>query len=401
MSDKLILSQQQAKELLKIYGTPLYIYDETILRNRCKELKNFIKSERFVPNYSAKANTNIELLKIIREEGFTVDAMSPGEIVLELKAGFTSDEILFISNNVTPDEMDFAVKHNILISFDSLVQLEEFGKKYNGHRAVVRINPGIGAGHSDKVITGGKSKFGIQVEKIQNIKEIEDKYNLKIVGLNQHIGSCFLNGTQYENACSILLDAAAYFPELKFVDFGGGFGIPYQGEERLDLSDLSEKVTKLIHSFEEKYPDRKLVYKVEPGRYLTAECGQLLGTVTSIKENYGEKYVGTDIGFHVFMRPVLYDSYHEIVVYNDEVEKETVTVVGNICESGDIIAVGRHLNKMKVADCIGIKDVGAYGYSMASNYNARLRPAEVLLGEGDSHRLIRRRETLDDLLNQI
>ena len=404
MSDKIELSIDEANRLIEKYGSPLYVYDEEILRERCREVRGLLSYDRFVPNYSAKANSNIELLKIIHSEGFTVDAMSPGEIRIELAAGFDPQEILFVSNNITYDEMDMATKLGVRISLDSLMQLKMFGERHRGGEAAVRINPGIGDGGNDKIITGGHSKFGIPIEQIDKLLEIASDYDLRIIGINQHIGSLFFDTEHYVDSCRKLLKEAHRFRDLRFLDFGGGFGIPYRyrhPEERPDLHEIGERMDELIEGFMEDY-GRKLMVKVEPGRYIVGECCQLLGTVTSTKQSYGEKYVGTDIGFNVLMRPVLYDSYHYMVTYNHEEKEETVNIVGNICESGDILARNRSLPKLHIGDVIGVRDAGAYGYSMSSNYNARLRPAEVLINRKEgTERLIRRRETYEDLLSTM
>ncbi len=395
------LTGQQIEELANRYGTPLYLYDEKTLRTRCREMKQLVSYPHFQPIYSAKANSNIELLKIIRSEGLSVDAMSPGEIVLELEAGFTPEEILFVCNNVSLEELTFAMERGITISVDSLSQLETFGKHFPGEGVAVRINPGIGTGHHKKVVTGGKSKFGIMLTELGEIKRIAALYDLQIIGLNMHIGSCFLEDATYLQAGNELLKAAKEFTELKFIDLGGGFGVPYRGEERLDLEKLSESLNSMIEKFVEEYPNKELKFFIEPGRYVVAECGLLIGKVHSVKVNYDEKYVGTDIGMNVLMRPALYDAYHGITVYHDSVEKEKVTIVGNICETGDILAKDRLLPCLEEGDYIGVETTGAYGYSMSSNYNTRLRPAEVLVEADQTFRLIRKRETLEELVRQL
>lgn len=401
MEKQFELNKEQVENLLKKYGSPLYIYDETTLRKRCKEMRNLVPYPNFRPNYSAKANTNIELLKIIRSEGFYVDAMSPGEILLEQAAGFLPEEILFISNNVSEEELQFAVDRRITVSVDSLSQLETFGRKHPGKKVAFRLNPGIGAGHNKKVITGGKSKFGIELREVNQVKEIAEQYKLNIVGINQHIGSLFLEGKEYLEACKIIFETARRFTSLEFVDLGGGFGVPYHDEKRLNLERLSVKLNQLICEFAASYSNKEIEIKIEPGRYIVAECGLLVGSVNSVKVNYDEKYVGTDIGFNVLMRPVLYDSYHNIIVYNDVEEKEKVTMVGNICETGDVIAKDRTLPCMKEGDLFAIETVGAYGYCMSSNYNARLRPAEILYQCDGQERLIRKRDTFEDIVKQI
>lgn len=393
-------------ELVALYGSPLYVYSEKVLRERCRELKNIISYDNFKVNYSAKANTNVHILKIVRDEGLLVDAMSPGEMEIEFKAGYCADEILFISNNVSDQELGYAVSKGVLVSVDSLSQLESYGKINRGGRVAIRINPGVGAGHHEKVVTAGKNtKFGIEPQAISELRAILTKYELTLAGINQHIGSLFMDGEAYAKAAQVIFSFAEEFPEVEFVDLGGGFGIPYKkeaGEKRLNLQVLTIHLQKMVDDWVAKN-NRKIMVKIEPGRYTVAECGVLLGQVHSVKTNAGKKYIGTDIGFNVLMRPVLYDAHHDIEVYSHSAKanlgKDSLMVVGNICESGDILAKDRILPGISKGDVLGVLDAGAYGMVMSSNYNCRLRPAEVLIKEDGSHMLIRRRDTYEDLLS--
>lgn len=391
-------------ELVKTYGSPLYVYNEGILRKRCREMKNLLSYPKFVVSYSAKANSNLRILEIVKEEGLNVDAMSAGEMYAQLKAGFNPGQILFVSNNISAEEMKYAIDRNIIVSVDSLSQLDLFGRINPGGKVAVRFNPGIGAGHSEKVVTGGKkTKFGIQPEMVQDVKEVLAKYNLKLIGINQHIGSLFMEGTSYVESVKSLLRIAENFKDLDFVDMGGGFGVPYRKLEdqgRLDIVDLGKKLDEVIYAWTEKY-GRQIEFHIEPGRYIPAECGVLLGTVNAVKTNYGRKYVGTDVGFNVLIRPVLYSSHHDVELYQGDGRKEgnseNVTIVGNICESGDILSENVDFPETKEGDIIGVLDAGAYGYVMSSNYNNRLRPAEVMIKESGEAKLIRRRDTIEDL----
>jgi len=397
-------------DILKRYGSPLYVYSEAILRQKCREMKNLIKYRNFSINYSTKANSNLELLKIIREEGLNADAMSPGEIYVLLAAGFKPEQIFYISNNVSEEEMKYALDKGIMISVDSLSQLEMYGRLNPGGKVAVRFNPGVGAGHHEKVVTAGKkTKFGINMDYVDEVKDILRKYNLKLAGINQHIGSLFLEGAPYLQGVKSLLSIAEQFDDLEFIDMGGGFGVPYrkqEGQECLDLGELGTKLDEVLQDWVREY-GKEVAFKIEPGRYIVAECSVLLGTVHSIKNNYGVVYAGTDIGFNVLARPVMYDSHHDIEVYRDgKLLKSTgsdqpVYVVGNICESGDILAKDRELPPLKEGDVLGVMDAGAYGYSMSSNYNNRLRPAEVLIGKDGTVTLIRRRDTLEDLMRNF
>jgi diaminopimelate decarboxylase len=394
--------------LVKKYGSPLYVYNEGILRERCRALKNLVTYPNFKVNYSAKANTNLSILRIIHDENLLVDAMSPGEIFIELKAGFSPEEILFICNNVSDEELRFAIDKGITISVDSLSQLERYGTLHKGGKVAVRINPGVGAGHHEKVVTGGKNtKFGVAPEYIETMKSILKKYDLKLIGLNQHIGSLFMNADSYIQAASFLLSFAENFPKLEFVDFGGGFGVPYhkeEGEQPLDLEDLGNKLQDLITAWVHR-TKHQITIKIEPGRFAVAECGVILGCVHSIKINGDKKYIGTDIGFNVLLRPALYDAHHDIEIYGTEEREnsrtEPVTIVGNICETGDVLAKDRNLPKIAEGDILGILDAGAYGMVMSSNYNCRLRPAEILIDQNGDAILIRQRETLEDLVRHF
>jgi len=395
-----VLNNFDPNELVKKYGSPIYVYNENIIREKCNDMKRMISFSNFTVNYSAKANSNIELLKIVHEEGLTVDAMSPGEIYLELKAGFTPNRILYISNNVSEDEFKYAIKAGVKISIDSLSQLEMYGNVNSGGEVFIRFNPGVGAGHHEKVITGGKdTKFGVDQVFINDVKAILKKYDLKLIGVNQHIGSHFDDGDLYIAGVKSLLNIAKQFSGIKFIDFGGGFGIPNKkSDDYLNVKKLGNRLEKLL---KEEFPNfnNEFTFMVEPGRYIVAESGILLGAVHSVKTNYNKKYIGTDLGFNVFMRPTLYDANHEIEVFTNSQKEEIVTVVGNICESGDVMAKDRLLPEISKGNIIGIRNTGAYGYSMCSNYNNRLKPAEVLIAKDGNDKLIRRRETLEDLMN--
>lgn len=399
---------QDPVALAREFGTPLYVYNERILRQRCRDLKNLVTYPKFVVDYSAKANCNLAFLQIVKSEGLEVDAMSPGEIYVERRAGFAPEEIFYICNNVSADEMQYAIDAGVHISVDSLSQLEQFGQIAPGHEVAVRFNPGVGAGHHEKVVTAGKkTKFGIEPKYIPEVKALLEKYDLKLIGINQHIGSLFMTGEAFVASIAALLDIARQFTGLKFIDMGGGFGIPYkkeEGEAPLDLKELGGAIDKVLYRFAQEYGEQ-VIFRIEPGRYISAECSVILSEVHSVKQNHDKKFVGCDCGFNVLQRPIMYDSYHGIEIYraSDETSEktETVTVVGNICESGDILAKDRVLPEIKKGDILGILDAGAYGFTMASNYNNRLRPAEILIRENGETALIREREELEDLMRHM
>ncbi|MBN1951294.1 MAG: diaminopimelate decarboxylase [Bacteroidales bacterium] len=391
--------------LAHAYGTPQYVYNENILRKRCRDLKGLIDYEKFVVNYSPKANSNLEILKIVKDEGLRVDAMSPGEIFVNLMAGFEPREIFYISNNVSEDEFRYAIHAGVKVSVDSVSQLEMYGRLNPGGEVAIRLNPGgTGAGHHKNVVTAGKkTKFGIEIQFLPQVRRILKEYQLKLIGINQHIGSLFMTGEAYIESAEKLLEVAREFDDMEFIDMGGGFGIPYKkqaNEPRLDLRDLGGRLTETIQSWVKDY-GKAIEFKIEPGRYIAAECGIVLGQVNTVKMNYDIKYIGTDIGFNVLVRPVMYNSHHDIEIYRESdvpsLKEEEVRIVGNICETGDIIAKDRKLPEIFEKDIIGVLDSGAYGFVMSSNYNNRLRPAEVLIQLDGQPRLIRRRDTLEDL----
>jgi len=395
------LAGKTAAEITAEFGSPLYIYSERILRRRARECRRFLQYEPFVPNYSCKANTNVALLQIVHSEGLHADAMSPGEILLLRAAGFQPNEIFYVGNYVDDAELLYAIKAGVQVSVDSLAQLERFGRLNPGGQVAVRINPGMGDGHHKKVVTGGaESKFGIWYEDVSKIKEITARYNLRIAGINQHIGSNYLTGDVYLQTVARLLSIAEQFADLDFVDFGGGMGIPYKNNTgRLDLVELGGRVSDMLESWTARY-GKRITAQIEPGRYVVAESGLLLITVQALKENPGLSFVGTDGGFNVLARPVMYGSHHEIINTRnvDNTNGKTVTICGNICESGDKLAEDRQLAATAQGDVLAVLDAGAYGFSMASNYNSRLRPAEVLITQENSLRLVRERGTLEDLL---
>jgi diaminopimelate decarboxylase len=343
-------------------------------------------------------------MKVLKEEGMGIDAVSPGEIFAALKAGFEKDHILFTTNNVLWDEIEYAASNDIMANLDSLSQLKMFGREFPGRDICIRINPNVGAGHHNHVITGGpESKFGINYTRVDDIKEITRKSGLRIKGIHQHIGSGILDPEIFIKAMDVLLDTAKNFEGLSFIDFGGGIGVPYQeNEERMDIRVLGKRIADEFENFCGRY-GRELKLVIEPGRYLVAESGFLLGTVASVKEGEKHRFIGINTGFNHLVRPAMYGSFHQILHAGKPYgARESQVIAGNLCESGDTFTrdedgiVDRDLPAFKEGDIVCICNAGAYGYSMASYYNSRPRPAEVLV-KGSRARLIRRRETFEDI----
>ncbi|MCL1877458.1 MAG: diaminopimelate decarboxylase [Defluviitaleaceae bacterium] len=411
-------------ELVKEFGSPLYVYNERILRERCRDMRNLSSYPKFVANYAVKTNSNLSLLRIIREEGLRTDISSEGEAVAALAAGFLPEEMLFILNGVSAAELAFAAKIGATVSVDSLSQLETLGKVNLGGRIFLRFNSGVGGGHHEKVVTGGDgTKFGIMPDYIAEVKKLLNKYDLKLIGVNQHVGS-YVSDKLYLEGVSAILSLAKQFEDLEYIDFGGGFVVPYHkqnGEKPIELNKIRERLDTLLFDFAKDY-GKELTFMIEPGRYIVAECAVLLGTVHSLKNCGTKKYAGTDLGFSVFKRPTVYDAHHDIELYpaahggegrrvhpsepSTSVSKpeavsvplEKINIVGNQCETGDFITRDRELPPLCEGDILGVLDAGAYGYSMACQYNHRARPAEILIGRDSSVKLIRRRDTYEDML---
>ncbi|MDP2750664.1 MAG: diaminopimelate decarboxylase [Nanoarchaeota archaeon] len=404
--NKLYLGGIACDELAKKYGTPLYVYEEDTIRQRINDLKKNIAYPKLRIHYACKANTNLAIMRILREEGAFIDAVSPGEVYAALKAGYKAEQILFTGNSVTDEEMKELIAKKVMINIDSLDQLERYGKLNPGSKFSVRINPDVGAGHHDHCITGGPdSKFGIYYNEADKIKKAASQHKLNLVGLHMHIGSGILDTKTFIKAMNMLLKVAKEFDSLEFVDFGGGIGVPYRPEQKaLNMKEFGKDIGLLFKEFAEEYKKeiskdgKELIMAIEPGRYLVCESGFLLAQVNTLKETSKHKFVGIDTGFGHLVRPMMYDSYHPIInASNVEGQKENISLAGNICESGDLFAKNRDITKVKHGDIIAITHAGAYGFSMSSPYNMRPRPAEILVKAGKAT-IIRQRETYDDLL---
>lgn len=382
-------------DLLDRFGSPLYVYDEALLRERCSKLTTALAPATVL--YAMKANANPALLQVIREEGLGIDAVSIGEVLLARRVGFLPDQISYNGNNVTDDEMRAVVEAGVHVTVDSLSQLERYGRLFPATRVGVRLNPDVGDGHHDHVITGGpEAKFGIDPDDLEDARAIASRTDVEIDGLQQHIGSGILDVKKFLNAMEVMLRVAERLPGLKFVDFGGGFGVGYKPDETdFDVGWLGVQSDALLDRFTAKEPD--VTFRFEPGRWLVAPCGTLYVTVTSIKRGKRHTFVGTDSGFNHLLRPALYGSWHTIEnVTRPDAPVERVSVAGNVCESGDLFGKDRPLPKPEEGDILAIRDAGAYGWSMASCYNLRPRPAEVLL-ESAGPRLVRERESLEGI----
>ncbi|QYH40669.1 diaminopimelate decarboxylase [Algoriphagus sp. NBT04N3] len=385
------------------YGTPLYVYDGEKITNQVHAIQKAFLGVPLKIKYATKALSNISILKLIKNAGAGVDAVSLEEVKLGLMAGFQPSEIMYTPSGVGFDEIQEAVELGVMINLDSLPLMRKFGEVYgNKVGACIRINPHIMAGGNIKISVGHKaSKFGISIEQLPEILEIVKEKNLKIIGLHVHTGSDILDAEIFLRGANVLFETAFKFPDLEFIDCGGGFKVAYkEGDPRTDIQEVGEKVSEAFQQFCEKY-GKQLELWLEPGKFLVSESGYLLVKTNVVKKTPSITFAGVDSGLNHLLRPMLYDAYHDVYnLSNPDGNTHTYNIVGYICET-DTIASDRELSEVREGDILVIKNAGAYGFSMASNYNSRLRPAEVLVWEGKSH-LIRTRETIEDLTrNQV
>ncbi len=391
-------------DLIARFGSPLYVYDLDVVRARARALKAAITYHPFQPLYAIKANPCPAVARAIVGEGFGIDAVAPGEVAMALRLGVAPDRVLYTENNMTDAEQAEAMAQGVTITCGSIDRLRRLAAA-GARECAVRFNPDIGAGAHEKICTAGAaSKFGVHHSLVDEVVAVEAGSALRVVGCHMHIGSGFLDADAFVRAMGVILDVARRLPHLRFVDFGGGIGIPYrEGEAAMDLAALGRQASALMGEFARAY-GRPLELRLEPGRFLVAESGSLLTTVTSVKRNpdspdgAGRTYVGCDTGFNHLVRPCMYDAYHRIDnLSRPQAAPAVVDVVGNICESGDVFARARRLPMPELGDLLAIRDAGAYGFAMASTYNLRPLPAEVVIDHGVA-RLARRRQTVDDLL---
>lgn len=397
-----------AIEIAEKFDTPLYVLIENRIRENFRRLKDALIKHysKIRVYYSAKANTSLTVLKILESEGAHLDAVSPGEVFLALKAGFQPERILFTGTSVRDDELNFLIKHGVIINIDSLSQLRRLLKMHVPEILSFRVNPEIGAGHHEHVITAGKnSKFGIWEKDIVDAYRIALEAGVKRFGIHMHIGSGILSVEPFLLAAEKLLQIAHQIRRklnitFDFMDFGGGLGVPYRPDEKpIDLEDFASRMLSLFKSQVKECGLGEPFFCVEPGRFIVCDAGILLTRVNTVKTTPYKKFIGVDAGFNTLIRPAMYGSYHPIIVANklNEPESEIYDVAGPLCESGDLLARDRLLPEIQEGDLLAILNAGAYGFSMSSQYNSRPRCAEVLIKDGKCS-LIRERETLEDLV---
>jgi diaminopimelate decarboxylase len=396
----------EIKDLLSIvhtYGCPVYVYDAYKIRSQYERL---IKAFAAVPslriNYAMKALSNGSILKLMRKLGAGLDTVSIQEVKLGLHAGFAPEQIIFTPNGVSMEEIEEAASLGVQLNIDNLSILEQFGSKHPQVPVCIRINPHVMAGGNSKISVGHiDSKFGISIHQVPHILRIVENTKMHINGIHMHTGSDILDIDVFLYAAEILFDAAKHFRELKFIDFGSGFKVPYkEGDIQTDIEELGEKLSQRFLEFCKLY-GRDLTLAFEPGKFLVSEAGFFLVKVNVVKQTTSTVFAGIDSGFNHLIRPMFYGATHFIEnISNPEGKKRFYSVVGYICET-DTFASNRQIAEISEGDILCFRNAGAYCYTMASNYNSRPRPAEVLWIDGQA-KLIRKAETLEDLVrNQV
>lgn len=398
LKDELLINLAEA------YDTPLYVYDGDLIVQRYKELFDFIKWPKLRIYYAMKANYNVGILRLLNKHNAFLDTVSPAEVKLAKEVGYPNDRILYTANNLTNEEMEEVKDTGVLMNIGSISRLEKYGKAFPGSNVCLRFNPDVVAGAHDKIKTGGAlTKFGILMQDVPKVKEIVAKHDLKVIGLHEHTGSGIAEKEKVYKSMKNLLGVAKSedFPDLEFIDFGGGFKVPYSPEEkRIDYEAFGDEITRIFKEFCEKY-GKDLYMCFEPGKYIVAESGYLIVRVNTLKDNRGRLIAGTDSGFPQLIRPMFYEAYHHVLnLSNPEGEIKVYDVCGNICETGDRFATQRPIPEIKEGDYLAIQNAGAYCYSMGGIYNLRSMPSEILVVDGKP-KLTTKKLSNDELVEHL
>lgn len=397
------LQGQDVLDICERFGTSLYVYDAARIEEKYKQMVQAFSGLKCKIKFPVKALSNINILKLFKRLGAGLDTVSIQEVKLGLKAGFDPSDIIFTPNCVSFEEIKQAVGLGVMINIDNISILEQFGHEYEGSVPVcLRFNPHIYAGGNNKIQVGHiDSKFGISVYQRRHVQRIIQASNIQVVGLHVHTGSDILNANSYIQSAEIMFELARDFKGLTFIDFGSGFKVAYkENDHTTNIEEIGKKLREAYTDFVDDYGKEVEIW-FEPGKYMVSESGYFFMKANVIKPTPATAFVGVDSGLNHFIRPMMYGGYHRIInVSNPSGTKRIYTVVGYICET-DTFGSDRKMSEVREGDILCLKNAGAYGYSMSSNYNSRYRPAEVLLIDGQAH-LIRKRENFDDLLrNQV
>lgn len=381
------------------FGTPLYIYDADKIKSQYKKIISSFSGVDVRLKYAMKALSNISIVKYIKSLGAGLDAVSIQEVQISLRAGYKPDEIMFTPSCVDFAEIDEAIGLGVVVNIDNIAILEQFGNKYGNNVPIcLRLNPHIMAGGNHKISTGHiDSKFGISILQNRHLLRVIETYKIHVNGVHMHTGSDILDAEVFLKGAEILFEFANNFETIEFIDFGSGFKVPYrEGDIKVDLQDLGAKISTAFKTFQKEY-GKSVQLWFEPGKYLVSEAGVLIVKTNVVKTTPATVFVGVDSGMNHLIRPMMYDAYHDIInISNTSGTRRVYTIVGYICET-DTFGWDRQLSEVKEGDLLAIKNAGAYGYSMSSNYNSRFRPPEVLIINGEA-KLIRERETMDNIL---
>ena len=393
------MNRQDLLKLADKYQSPLYVYDtEKIISQYKKITSAFSKVKNVKINYAVKALSNINILKVFNKLNSGLDTVSIQEVKLGLLAGFEPHEIIYTPNGVSLQEIEEVAKLGVQINIDNLSILELFGQKHPKIPVCIRINPHVMAGGNSKISVGHiDSKFGISIHQVPHIKRVVENTGMHINGIHMHTGSDILDIDTFIRATEILFDTARQFKDIDFIDFGSGFKVPYKKDDiSTDINELGKKLSTRFNEFCKNY-GKEVTLMFEPGKFLVSEAGYFLAKVNVIKQTTSTVFAGIDSGLNHLIRPMFYNSYHYIEnLSNPKGRERFYSIVGYICEN-DTFGSNRRISEISEDDILCFHNAGAYCFSMASNYNSRYRPAEVMIYKGKDY-LIRKRETMEDLL---
>ena len=398
-----IPSKEQAARIQEEFGTPVFATDAAVLRQNAEAIQEAFKNYNLKVFYAIKANYNPHIVKVLKEAGvYGIDAVSSNEVKHALEIGYQPEQVIYTPSNPCTESIRVVGELGVLQNFGSISELERYGKMFPNTDVSIRISPEVGAGEFEKVKTGGeRTKFGLLMSDLKEAEGVCRHYGLTVVGIHSHIGSGFYEAGAFRHSVEAVLTVAKRFMTIKFVDFGGGFGVKYKpGEQPIDLATFADAIKEPVEDFTAATGIEPEL-RIEPGKYLVSNSTVLLAKITTIKKKGGVTFVGLDTGFHHLIRPAMYDAYHHVVnVSRDEGPMKWVEVVGNVCETCDVFNEGIDLRDPHEGDVVAILVAGGYGASMGSNYNMRGRATEVLI-DGDEIKLTRRPETVEDITKQF
>ena len=393
------MNKEYLLELAEKYDSPLYVYDTAIIASQYKRITDAFKSVHHIQlNYAVKALSNINILRYFNTLGAGLDTVSIQEVDLGIAAGVDPQKIIYTPNGVSLEQIENVAKKGVQINIDNLSILELFGQKHPEIPVCIRINPHVMAGGNSKISVGHiDSKFGISVHQVPHIKRVVKNTGMHINGIHMHTGSDILDIDTFLRATEILFDVAKQFTSINFIDFGSGFKVPYkEGDISTDIEQLGVQLSDRFNMFCKDF-GKEVTLMFEPGKFLVSEAGYFLAKVNVVKQTTSTVFAGIDSGFNHLIRPMMYDSYHHITnISNPTGRDRYYSVVGYICET-DTFGSNRRISEISEGDILCFQNAGAYCFSMASNYNSRYRPAEVMIYEKNDY-LIRKRETFEDLI---